>query len=334
MILVTGGTGLVGSHLIYYLLKDGHAVRAIHRKSSNLNAVKKVFSYYTDEAEALFNKIDWTQGDINDIPSLTEAFKGVSTVYHAAALIRFSPKQYFRLKKVNIEGTANIVNLCLENGVQKLCHVSSISTLGQSINDGLINEECHWDPEVDNSVYGITKYGAEMEVWRGTQEGLDAIIVNPSIILGEGFWNSGSGTIIRRVAEKRSRYTTGGVGFVDVHDVVKAMISLTLGPYKNEKYILVGENMFYKEFLSRLAKQFNQPPPKPISQRTLMFWSKLDWVSNKIFGTKRKLRKRTVKSFCKKSFYDSTKIKNELNFSFTPMEETLNRVSKNYSLND
>src|SRR5690606_26945411 len=192
MILVTGGTGLVGAHLLYFLLNNGQKVKAIHRKSSDLNAVLQVFGYYTSEAKKLFNNIEWVEANLNDIPALTKAFQGVEYVYHAGAYVSFDPKNFSKLQKSNIEGTANVVNLCLEFGVKKLCHVSSIAAIGKSESEP-IHEEMPWNPDDDNNVYAISKYGAEMEVWRGTQEGLDAVVVNPGVIIGSGFWNKGTG---------------------------------------------------------------------------------------------------------------------------------------------
>ncbi|MCB0464194.1 MAG: NAD-dependent epimerase/dehydratase family protein, partial [Aequorivita sp.] len=196
MILVTGGTGLVGSHLLFFLLKKNERVRAIHRKSSDIQSVKKVFALYTPEVESLFNKIEWIEADITDIPALKEVFMGIKKVYHCAAFISFNPSKYKVLKKANVEGTANIVNLCLANNIEKLCYVSSVATLGSNLKDQLISEETSWNPDEKNSVYAITKYGAEMEVWRGTQEGLDAVIVNPGLILGTSPDNGGSSIII------------------------------------------------------------------------------------------------------------------------------------------
>jgi len=331
MILVTGGTGLVGSHLLYFLLKSNEKVRAIHRKSSNLQAVKEVFSYYTEASEALFKKIEWVEADITEVPSLTEAFKDITHVYHAAAFISFNPKHYYKLKKANIEGTANIVNLCLTHKVEKLIYVSSIATLGDAEKDGLISENTEWNPEAQNSVYAITKYGAEMEVWRGTQEGLDAIIVNPGIILGSGHWNSGSGLIIKSVAKRIPFYTSGGIGIVDVQDVIRALISLMQSTIINERYILVSKSIYYKELLSELALQLHKSPPKKKAAKwMLLIFSKADWLSSKLFRTKRILLKATVHSLYKISFYDTSKIEKNLNFSFTPYKKTLERIAKNY----
>ena len=335
MILVTGGTGLVGSHLLYFLLKENKKVRAIHRKSSDLQAVKKVFSYYVEaeEAESLFSAIEWQEANITEIPALTDAFKDITHVYHAAAYISFNPKHYKKLKKANIEGTANIVNLCLANSIKKLCYVSSVATLGSGINGEMITEETPWNAEEKNNVYSITKYGAEMEVWRGTQEGLDAVIVKPGVILGEGFWNSGSGVIIKTASKGIPFYTDGSMGLVDVKDVVFAMLKAMHAEKKNTSYILVAKNMKYRSLLSAVAKNFEaKQPKKRVPKWVLLFFSKLDWLSSKLFGTKRMVLKATVNSLYTDSKYSSSKIENELNFQFSPIEKTLERVCKHYSM--
>jgi len=331
MILVTGGTGLVGAHLLYALVKGGDQVRAIHRKSSDLEAVKNVFSYYTNEPDLLFDKIEWMVADITDVPSLTNAFKGIEYVYHCAAYISFNPRHLSILRKVNAEGTANIVNFSLAEGVKKLCYISSIATLGKSNNGSLITEETEFNPEDKNSVYSITKHDAEMEVWRGTQEGLDAVIVHPGVILGEGIWSSASGGILRTVNKGVKYYTTGGVGIVDVQDVAKAMVLLLKSDLKNDHYILVGKNINYREFLSKIAENLHKKAPqKSISKGMMTAFASVDWFSNKLFRTKRKLLKATVRSLYNESFYDASKIEKEINFNYTPYEKTIERVSRNY----
>ncbi len=331
MILVTGGTGLVGAHLLYYLINSGENVRAIHRKSSDLEAVKNVFSFYTNQPEPLFNKIEWMVADITDVPSLTPAFKDIDYVYHCAAYISFNPRHYPVLKKVNVEGTANIVNFSLSQGVKKLCYISSIATLGKTVNGGLITEETEYNPEDDNSVYSITKHEAEMEVWRGTQEGLDAVIVHPGVILGEGIWSSASGGILCTVSKGIKYYTTGGVGIVDVQDVVKSMISLLNSSIVNEHYILVSENISYREFLSKIALSLNKKAPsKPIKKWVMLAFTYIDWFSNKLFKTKRKLLKATVSTLYKTRTYDGSKIEKEIDFNYTPYHNTIERVSRNY----
>ena len=329
MILVTGGTGLVGSHLLYFLLKENVQLRAIHRKNSDLISVKKVFALYTSEVDSLFNKIEWIEADVIDVPALTLAFENITKVYHCAAFINFDPSKYKILKKANIEGTANVVNLCLTNNVEKICYVSSVATLGSSLNDKLITEETEWNAEEKNSVYGITKFGAEMEVWRGTQEGLDAVIVNPGVILGTSPNGDGSGIIIGLGSSGIPFYPSGGIGIVDVQDVVKAMILLMDSEIKNEQFILVSENITYKELLSKLAPLFGKKPPtKKLSKNIMFFLSNTDWLMGKLFGKKRKLFKATVRSLFKTSFYDASKIKDQMEFQFIPLEKTLERVTK------
>ncbi len=331
MILVTGGTGLVGAHLLYSLINSGEMVRAIHRKSSDLNAVKNVFSFYTNNSEILFNKIEWMVADITDVPSLNKAFKDITYVYHAAAYISFNPRHYPILKKVNVEGTANIVNFCLSQGVKKLCYVSSIATLGKSTNGKFTTEETEYNPEDNNSVYAITKYNAEMEVWRGTQEGLNCVIVQPGVILGSGIWNSASGGILRSIYNGIKYYTMGGVGIVDVQDVVQAMTSLLKSSIKSENYILVSKNISYKDLITKLAINLNKKPPqKSIAKWKMLLFSNIDWFSNKLFKTKRRLLKATVASLYKESFYNASKIENDLNFVYTDFEKTIERVTRNY----
>lgn len=333
MILVTGGTGLVGSHLLYFLLKTEKIVRATHRKNSDLLSVKRVFAYYTEDSDSFYNRIEWVEANVTDIPALTEAFKGISKVYHAAAYISFNPKHFQKLHKSNIEGTANVVNLALLNGVSKLCHVSSIATLGSTSDDSLIDEETHWNPEEDNNVYAITKYGAEMEVWRGTQEGLPAVIVNPAVILGEGYWNSGSGSIVKRASSGGKYYTPGGVAVVDVQDVVKAMIGLMDSDIVNEKFILAGSNLHTKELFARFAQEFGvNAPSREIAKWKLLLIARIDWLSSIIFGTKRKLLPAMVKSLYKKSFYDGSKIENTLPFAYTDLDISIHRIAENFKM--
>ena len=333
MILVTGGTGLVGSHLLYHLAKGEENVRAIHRKTSDLNEVKKVFSYYSTGVESKFQKIEWFESDILDLPSLNEAFSGVTQVYHAAAYISFFPNKYSILNRVNVEGTANIVNLSLAHSVKKLCYVSSIATLGKPQVSKRIDEETEFDPDEQNSVYSITKRNAELEVWRGSQEGLDTVIVNPGVIFGSGHWSSASGKIMKMIAKGISYYTSGYIGMVDVQDVAKCMISLMNSNLVNQNYILVSENIRLKELLTQVSILLHiDPPKKEITKRKLILFSNLDWVYSKLFRTKRKLLKVSVNSLFRDYRYDSSKIKNELNYKFIPYQKTLERTAKDYSI--
>lgn len=322
MILVTGGTGLVGSHLLYQLVENGKAVRAIYRTKEKLDTVKKVFSYYSPDHEALFSKIEWVEATITNIPQLEQAFKDITQVYHCAAFISFNPKQYHTLRHTNIEGTANIVNLCISHNVKKLCYVSSIATIGKKAGDQLITEETYWNPEAEQSVYSITKYGAEMEVWRGTQEGLDAVIVNPGVIIGPGFWRGGgSGSLIRLVYKGAPRYTEGVVGYVGVKDVVNIMIDLMESTLVNQRYILVSDNIPYKTFLTKTANYLNvKPPEKKASKLLLQIAWRLDWLRSRLLNKKRRLFKQTTKTITTTSYYSNQKIQDAIGYNFKPID--------------
>ncbi len=333
MILVTGGTGLVGSHLLYFLLKDNEEVRVTHRENSDLQRVKKVLSYYTEEAQEYFNRIQWVKANISDLPALSLAFKDVKQVYHCAAFISFDPKHYHQLKKTNIEGTANVVNLCLHHHVEKLCHLSSIATLGNTEDNSLITESTEWNPETNNSVYAITKYGAEMEVWRGSQEGLNVVILHPSVILGEGFPNSGIGVILGMAKREIPFYMGGGIGVVDVKDVVKAMLLLMESNLTKDHFILSAENVPYKDLMSDLAALIDKKPPhRPIDQWKLMMFSDLDQVISFLFRTKRKLLAATVRSMFTVSYYDGKAIEEAVKFEYNSYAKTLKRVVRYYSI--
>ncbi len=337
MILVTGGTGLVGSHLLYKLLNSDVPVRAIYRRAHKLEAVKRVFGYYTDKVDALYNKIEWVEANLNDVTELSQAFgDDISEVYHCAAFVSFEPDKYHELRKINIEGTANIVNLCIAKNIKKLCYISSIAALGHELDpDKLITERTIWNPEDDHSVYAITKYGAEMEVWRGTQEGVDAVIINPGVILGPGFWKGGgSGSLIKQVYKGFPYYTKGITGYVDVEDVTSAMIQLMESDIKNESFIVISENLSFKDFQSKVARVLGvKPPQKQASKLLLELGWRMDWLNHKLKGTRRKLSKQMAKTANSKTIYDPSKLKETLDFKFIPMDDSISKTGT-YFLKD
>lgn len=330
MILVTGGTGLVGSYLLYKLTQTEEKVKATFRDKAKIEKTKHIFSYFTENIDVQFSKIEWVEAHLNNVPQLENAFVDIDYVYHCAALISFDPKDYYLLRQTNIFGTANIVNLCISNNVKKLCYVSSIATVGHTDKNELITEETHWNPEEDHNVYAITKYGAEMEVWRGTQEGLDAIIVNPGIILGPGFWNSGSGSLFKKIYKGLSHYTTGITGYVDVNDVINSMMGLMESPKINERYILVSEHVSFKDFAIKTAKALGvKPPTKEASHRVLQIAWRLDWLRQKLTGKRRRLTKKMTKTISRTSHYSSKKLLDTLpNQKLTPIEISIHETSR------
>lgn len=332
MILVTGGTGLVGAHLLYHLSLENDTIKAIHRSTSNLEAVKNIFKFYSEAYENLFQKIEWIEADITDVFALDVAFENVTEVYHAAALISFNEKDYRAMRKINIDGTSNIVNFCIEKNVTKLCFVSSIAAVGKSLSNSLTNEDAEWDIEKSNYGYAISKYGAEMEVWRASQEGVPVVIVNPGVILGPGFWNSGSGQLFKNIHKGFNFYTEGVTGYVAVNDVVKAMLQLMKSTITNERFILVSENKSFRNVFDTIAENFGKKPPT-IKVSKLM--SAIGWRFERVkswFTRKRPLlSKQSAESMHTKRFYTSEKIKRALNFEFEPVAETIRTVCNTYN---
>lgn len=325
MILVTGATGLLGSHLVLQLMMQDQVVKALFRKEENKKNVLQVFEYY--QKTELFDKIDWIQADILDIPSMEVAFENVATVYHCAALISFDPKDEEKLRKTNIEGTANVVNLSIDFGVKKLCYVSSIAALGDLKDfENVITEETEWNPEAHHSDYAISKYGAEMEVWRGHQEGLQVVVVNPGVILGPTFWTHGSGEIYQKVKNGLPFYTKGGTGFVSVTDVVKAMVDLMQSTIKNERFVLVSETLSYQTVTNLIAEKLKVNTPKIHAKKwmTSLAW-RLDGLLGS-FGKKRMLSKDMTRTLHTIDYYDSSKVKESIGIEFEKIDEYIKRV--------
>ncbi len=323
MILVTGGTGLVGSHLLFHLVGQNVPIRALYRKGSPLGQVQNIFSYYSEEGNAHFQQIEWVEADITDIPALEMVFDGVDRVYHAAAMISFDPKDYDLLMKINGEGTANIVNLCISNKVKKMCYVSSTATIGQSIDGKMVDEEGVFSEQHAN-VYALSKYAAEMEVWRGSQEGLQVVMVNPGVIVGPGFWKGGSGALFTTAEKGFSYYPPGGTGFVSVYDVIRMMVGLMDSNISGERFLCVSENLSYQDVLGLLTKNLEiKAPSKELQLWQLETFRLFDWIRHLISKSTRKLTKNTIWSFRNRQFYNAAKIRQHLNFKFEPIAKSI-----------
>jgi len=329
MILVTGGTGLVGAHLLLYLAANGHKVRALYRTENSITKTQNLFKQ--NNQLSLFDTIEWAQGDIINVPSLEEAFIGIDVVYHCAAYISFEPKDEELLRKVNIEGTANMVNFALAFGVKRFCHVSSIAALGDAKDTEAITEETEWNPEVRHGDYAISKYGAEMEVWRAWQEGLNVVIVNPGLIFGSGFWDQGSGKIFKAVNKGQFFYTKGTCGIVAVSDVVNAMVQLTESDINGERFTLVAENVTYKDILDIVASGMKKAPPAFYASPfiTSVGW-RIDWLFSKLFLRNRMLTRSMAKSSHNHENYDSSKLTTALSFRFSDVRAYLQQLSEDY----
>jgi len=324
MILVTGSTGLVGMHLLLSLTQKGESIRALYRSDTKKAEVISFFAFA--KAESQLHLIHWVQADITEIPGLTVAFKNITHVYHCAALISFDPYRFKELTKTNIEGTANVVNLCLANSIKKLVYVSSIATLAKTPNMP-ITEDNFWDPDAQNSVYALTKNGAEMEVWRGTQEGLDAVILNPGIIIGEGNYQNGSGKFFNHILQGNSFYPTGGSALIDVKDLIMIMEKAMTMTLSQERYITISHNITYRELLEAIGVALDKKPPSiAINSNFLYVLNVLDTLRG-LITRKRKITKIGYKSLQTKTSYSNKKITRTFNYMPTSLEDTLSRIA-------
>jgi len=313
MILVTGGSGLVGSELISQLLALGNKIKAIY------NSTRLTISHQ--------NLIP-VKCDILDTAALEEAMQGVTQLYHCAAMVSFSAKNKDQLLKINIEGTANVVNAALDAGVTKMVHVSSVSALGRIRENETVTEEMNWTEESSNSVYGKSKYLGEMEVWRGIGEGLQAVIVNPSLIFGSGDWNKGSSEIFRSVYNEFPWYTEGVTGVIDVKDVARAMILLMNSEINKQRFILNAENLSYKEVFTNIAKCFGKKPPhKKVTPFIAAIVWRLEAIKSMFTGKDALVTKETARTALAKVYFDNNKILKALpGFQFTQINETIKNI--------
>ncbi|MFM6925592.1 MAG: NAD-dependent epimerase/dehydratase family protein, partial [Ferruginibacter sp.] len=311
MILVTGGAGLLGKELITQLLQQGKRVRAIYNN--------------TRLADFDNENLQQMQCNILDVVGLEEAMKDIEQVYHCAAIVSFNPKRKAEMFKINIEGTANVVNAALDAGIKKMVYVSSVAALGRIRENEPINETMNWTEETSNSAYGQSKYLAEMQVWRGIGEGLDAVIVNPVVILGAGDWNSGSSQIFKTAYDQFPWYTDGSSGFVDVRDVAKAMIDLMNSDISAQRFILSAENRTYAEIFNLMAKAFGKKPPhKKVTPLLAKIVWRLEAIKSHISGKDPLLTKETSATAMAQVTFDNSKLKKFLpGFTYRKIEDTI-----------
>ncbi len=315
MILVTGGAGLLGSTLIKQLLQKGETILA---------------AYNTTDIPIIHQKLIKLKVDILDVIALENAMRGVNKVYHCAAIVSFNPRDKEKLNKTNVEGTANIVNACLDANIHKLIHVSSVAALGRIRQNQTIDETMLWTNQTSNSVYGESKYKGEMEVWRGIAEGLNATIINPSIILGPADWNNSSTAIFKNIYNEFGWFTTGSTGWVDVEDVAKAMIALMESDIINQKFIVSGHNETYQNVFNLIANGFSkkQPAKKVTPLIAAIIW-RLEKIKSTFSGKNPLITKETAATALTTVHYNNAKLLNDLpNFKYAPLNESIERICK------
>lgn len=313
MIFITGATGLLGSFICRDLLKKGHKVRAIKRQNSRMTLLEDI----TDQ-------IDWVVGNMDNTSFLEEALQGVTAVIHGAAIISFDKRDEPSMFKTNVQGTADLINACLKVGVKNYTHISSVAALGRKTNQININESDRWEGTEYDSIYSRSKHLSELEVWRGAQEGLEVKIVNPSVVLGPGIWKKGSTSVFKYGYDEKSYFPSGTVNFVDVRDVSRAIIHLMESDIKNERFVLNGGSMLYKDFFGAIAKSFGkETPKKPAPTFLLKVAVFFEFMRSRITGKGALITADTAKLSQMHYHFENDKIKKFLDFEFTPFTETV-----------
>ncbi|MFN8207230.1 MAG: NAD-dependent epimerase/dehydratase family protein [Bacteroidales bacterium] len=328
MIFVTGGTGLVGSHLLYALTSRGTRVRALYRSGNTIPQVARTFGYYTEKTKDLLDRIEWVEGELIDLRDNPEYLDGVDEFYHCAAMVSFESRNRKLMLQNNIEGTASVVNACLARGGIRLCFVSSVAALGSSIEGEMVEESHLWKPSEGHSAYSISKFHSEMEVWRGMSEGLEAFIVNPSIILGPGNWSKGSSVLFQTFYKGMRFYTTGVTGYVDVRDVTGCMIRLMEQKTTGERYILNSENLSYREIFTLLSRAFGKRDPDIPVGRILGMMAVFGTGLLALFtGKPATITRETLRSSRHVTYYSNRKILEKTNCTFRPVAQSVNEIA-------
>lgn len=325
MILVTGATGLLGANLLAALIKDGQKVRATKRAGSSLRLVEKTFQRQSISPST----VEWVIADVTDVFAMRDAMKDVDYVYHCAAVVSFNPAAANHMLNVNVNGTANVVNAAIESEVKKLCHVSSTAALGRSEEDVIITEESHWTNSKHNSAYAISKYGAEREVWRAMEEGLNAVIVNPCVILGAGDWKTDSSRLIGQVANGLKFYPAGGNAFVDVRDVVSVMLQLMGSEISKERFLVMSENKSYKELFTMISNAFGKKPPAIRINKLISSLSwRAEWLRSNLLRQPPLITREIMHSSSRTYNYSNEKIRQATGHEFISVKECVEETCR------
>lgn len=327
MNLVTGATGIVGSHVVLTLLQNNQPVVACKQSSSDVKRLEELVSFYTKDAKQLLEKVQWREVDIRDVFSVEEALEGITQVYHCAGFVSFNARDRKKLKEINEQGTRNMVDACLYKGVAGFCHVSSVATINNLDYTLPLTEEVFWKTSGKESDYAISKYNAEREVWRAIEEGLNAVIVNPGVILSPGFWGQSSSRLFEACYKGNRFYTDGLASYVSAKDVAECMVQLMSKQLFNNRYILIENNYTYKDVLSWIQSDFNQAVPKYNTPKLVLNLARLlEPVFTVFTGKERQLSKPIVYAAFNKQIFSNKKIRGALGFEFSSTRRTIEQI--------
>ena len=331
MILVTGGTGIVGAHLLLKCVKQNTKVVATYRREESLKKIETLFESLSPNHPKDFKTIQWIKAPLNDLTLLNNAFKNIDYVYHCAAKVTLADSKVEKLMKSNVEGTANIVNTSIKHKIKKLVYVSSIAASGAEKNIITADEDSSWNSDQNHTAYAHSKYGAELEVWRGSQEGLNVVIVNPGVILAGELWGRSTATLFRDVANGMRFYPTGSTAVVAVEDVVNVLIKLMKSDILNERFILVAKNISQKELLSKIATSIGIKPPNIPLKKWFLYSVFLFEKIFKLIGIRKNfLSIALIETLTSNQKYKGSKICGAINFHYSNIDETIKRIGTSF----
>jgi dihydroflavonol-4-reductase len=324
-ILITGGTGFLGAYIIQELVQKGYSVRAIRRSNTIPTFIPA----------DIMSKVEWVEGDVLDVVALEEAMEGIDTVIHAAAVVSFAKKDRANMYQVNVDGTANVVNMALEKNIRRLVHISSVAALGRTATGGTVDEDKKWEESKVNTHYAKSKFKGEMEVWRAIGEGLDAVILNPATILGYGDWHSSSCAIFKNVYEEFKWYTPGINGFVAVEDVAKATVLLMESSITEQRFVVSSDNWSFKKLMDTIADGFGKKrPARPTTPFLVAIAWRIEKLKSLFTGKKPLLTKESARVAHSKTNFDNRKLLQTVpGFSYTPLEQAIQTACKKYIAN-
>ncbi len=325
MIVITGSSGLIGSHLVFKASRKFDKIKALYNNENKVPAIKEYLNKLDGGTNDLETKIEWIQADVRDYESLVEHFRQAEAVFHTAAVVSFRKADRKWMKEINVEGTKNVVNACLEAKVPYLGHVSSVAALQHVSEEGKITEDFSGALNNYNLYYGKTKAEAEREVFRGIAEGLQATVINPTVILGYSPFNQSSAALFYAVKKGMPFYSPGSTDFVSVWDVAEILLQLYDKRNNNQRFIVSAEHWSYKDLLSEIARQLNKKPPKIKLPYSLALSAA--FLSEKLAPKSAQLNVESIRSAYEHVFFDNSKIKTTLNYQFKEISDIITEVA-------
>lgn len=331
MNVITGGTGSVGMHLVATWLAAGEPVRVFARPQAERSRLRNFLAHALAHDPGAFDRLEWAEGDLMDGIALEEAFAGAKRVVHAAAVVSFHRRDAVHMMRANRDGTANVVNAMLATGVGELVYISSVAALGRKPGEPVVHEETVFEDGPAVSAYARSKYRAELEVWRGQEEGLRVLVLNPVIVIGPGDYARSSAALLSQVANGLRFFPTGSNGFVAAQDVADAAWQLLQSGAWGHRFVVCGFHATYREVLDALADALETQRPR-FAVRPWM--AGIAWrvarLVEFVTGHPAFATRDALATSARNHRYSSEKLTNRIGLAFTPLQPAAKRAADHY----